>query len=545
MKKCLCLSLVLLFLAGCTNLTPSPTAIEYLPVKPSATPFVVPDLDWDLRLVIQTTSDWTRLRLVSGIQVDQHAIASASPGALGVGFDKDGYFLSQALDKAEAGQSVEMTVELTYLGDPAGGDPLFEIDRGYVGATTLIIQRHLSGGLWEMARFTWDGIQSTGSNVQRFTLPLAQLTTMPKNEYIVIAQLNFWYYGPGLWGGFENDLGQPAMAVTPRLGKYVAADPKVVYQQIEWAAAYGVDAFSIEWTTPRGVGCCGSMEDTLDDVFLKSPNIDKVHFAIFYDFPLRLMQTAGLEKYARDFDFDQPEVFDTLVADFRNFAVKYFKHPQYLTIDGRPVVYIWASNAFQGDLAGAFAAARQAVADLGYDVYIVGDEIVAGDFNRPHVALFDGVTTFTFLIPGLSPKYWEDIGDAIPEVDRTFKQWRRNIANLKVAGRDELVNFQPAWAPQYDERYGQVGKSNPLYVPATSREQVKAMAEMVRSHAQSAGRQGLQLIWVNTWNCWGETTSIEPTIDREPKYPAGNYGFDFLEVVREVFGSETFIYEGP
>jgi hypothetical protein len=33
---------------------------------------------------------------------------------------------------------------------------------------------------------------------------------------------------------------------------------------------------------------------------------------------------------------------------------------------------------------------------------------------------------------------------------------------------------------------------------------------------------------------------VEPTIDQGPKYPTGNYGSYMLEVVEEVFGSETY-----
>ena len=101
--------------------------------------------------------------------------------------------------------------------------------------------------------------------------PLPFLGTNP-NEHIVIAQLNFWFYGKGRHGGFENDDGSRATPFTPFYQEaYYASDPGWVSQQIEWAVEYGVDAFSIEWTTPRGVGCCGSMEDTLDDVFLNIP----------------------------------------------------------------------------------------------------------------------------------------------------------------------------------------------------------------------------------------------------------------------------------
>jgi hypothetical protein len=78
-----------------------------------------------------------------------------------------------------------------------------------------------------------------------------------------------------------------------------------------------------------------------------------------------------------------------------------------------------------------------------------------------------------------------------------------------------------------------------------NKDQVVAMAEVARKHAEPVGSQGQQLIWLNTWNNWAETTTIEPTANLGSKYPAGNYQFDMLEVVREVFGSETFVCEIP
>lgn len=79
-----------------------------------------------------------------------------------------------------------------------------------------------------------------------------------------------------------------------------------------------------------------------------------------------------------------------------------------------------------------------------------------------------------------------------------------------------------------------------MYVPALNKEQVVALAKMIRDHAQPSGSEGWKLIWLNTWNNWPETTTFEPTADSGPKYPAGNYQFDMVEIVRDIFGSVTF-----
>jgi len=493
---------------------------------------------------IVTTSDWTTVRLLSGGSLQDLRVISASAHALSAGFHGDTISLSQSLGRAETGQSVGLVVKVLITGIEPRSKVVFEIERGHIGSTQVEIQSNQGEAPRVIAVLTWDGISSGARNSQVYEFSSEAFTDARPNEHIVIAQLNFWYYGPGQGGGFGDGKGNRETPLNPLLGDYWSSDPSVVYQQIEWAVEYGVDAFSIEWTIPRGMtSCCASMEDTLDDVFLRSPNIHKVRWTIFYDFVLRIDQTPGLDVDLGRIDFDQPEVYDIFVSDFVHFARKYFGHPQYLTVDGRPVIYIWATNSYIGDLAGAIQEAREQVSELGFDVFIVGDEVCVGCFDAKHAALFDGSSTFTFLIPGLDVSSWTDVGDAAVAVDGAFQWWRDRLAGLRVEGRKELVNFQPAWAPQYDERY--VRTERPTYVPATSKDQVVAMAMVARKHAQPVGRSGQKLIWLNTWNCWGETTTVEPTAKLGPKYPAGNYQFDMLEVVREVFGSETFYTSPP
>lgn len=549
------LAIVVLFiLASCSTSTLAATA-TLTPVHATPTPSqqaVVPTTtrpqitspSYRIQIKISTSSDWTTVQLTSGGFWYNVNVTSASEQVQSAGLEGDSISLSQSLDQAQGGKRVELVAEalITDL-DPA--NPLqFEIERGHIGSTQVEISSYPEGTPSVVAVLTWDGINSGERNTQTYEVSAKPFLGAAPNEYIVIAQLNFWYYGPGQYGGFENADGSRVTPLTPLLGKtYYASDPKVVHQQIEWAVEYGVDAFSIEWTTPRGVGCCGSMEDTLDDVFLKSSNINKVRWAIFYDFPLRLGQTPGLNiNTVPNINFDQPDVYKTFVSDFVHFGTKYFGNPQYLSIDGRPVIYIWATNSFIGNFAGAMQEARNQVAKLGYDVFIVGDEVCIGCFNQQHAALFDGSSTFTMLMPGLDSAKMVDVGKAAVMVDGAFQWWTDRIAGLKVAGREDLVNFQPAWAPQYDERDWIF--DHPTYVPAQSKDQVIEMATVARKYAEPVGSSGLKLIWLNTWNNWAETTTVEPTATLGSKYPAGNYQFDMLEVVREVFGRETY-YTSP
>jgi hypothetical protein len=366
-------------------------------------------------------------------------------------------------------------------------------------------------------------------------------TPIPKpNEYIVIAQLNLWYFGTGCYGGFEafDCSGKRTTPLIPALGAtYTSSDPKVLQQQIDWASQNGVDAFSLEWTTPREIG--GSLEPNIDDAFLKAPNLSKIRWCMFYDFILRLGQTPDLKSvdYSHGLNFDDPKVYDTFVADMLHFAKKYYSQPQYLKIDGRPVIYLWSTWSWKGNYAAAIAEARQKVKAEGYDVFLVGDVVWANQFDKKLASQFDGDSTFTFLLPGLKWN-WKNVQAASVDVDKAYGVWSNRIKGVTVVGRSDVINFEPSFTPQFDNRL--FSPTDSIYIPAESKDQVIAAANVAVKYAQPVGSQNWKLIWLNTWNNWAETTTVEPTIDSGPKYPAGNYQFDMLDVVREVFGSETF-----
>lgn len=365
----------------------------------------------------------------------------------------------------------------------------------------------------------------------------ASPTPFRPNANVVIAQLNLWYYGPGCYGGFEafDCSGKRTTPYEPLLGHtYTSSDANVIRQQIDWAADYGVDAFSLEWTTPTEVG--GSLEPNIDNAFLKAPNLNRIRWCIFDDFVLRLAQTPSLGvDINKGIDFNNPKVYAAFVSDFGHFAQKYFGQAQYLKIDGRPMITLFADWNYTGNLAGAIKDARAAAAGYGYDVYIVGEEMRADKFDPSRVALFDATTSFNFDNPFLPDR--ADMGQQAVAMDGFYTAWKAKLAGLKVAGTKNLVGFEPSFGPQENSRlFVKPG----IYVPALNKGQVITMATVARDAAVPAGSLGQRYIWVNTWNNWAEGATIEPTAELGPKYPAGNYGFDFLEVMRDVFGAEVF-----
>ena len=104
------------------------------------------------------------------------------------------------------------------------------------------------------------------------------------------------------------------------------------------------------------------------------------------------------------------------------------------------------------------------------------------------------------------------------------------LRNLRVEGRSEFVQVQPGVIPQFDAR---VARQTPVALLAQNKQEVVEMFKVAREIADASGSP--KVIWITSWNEWHEGTAIEPTVTGGAKYPGGNYGYDFLEAVSEVF----------
>ena len=102
--------------------------------------------------------------------------------------------------------------------------------------------------------------------------------TAASEDVIVAAHYAPWFKGtaePGWtqWVGTKK----VHTAYTPHLGYYDNRTPATLSKHIEWATAYGIDAFMIEWWGLPG----GQFPAGIDDVvrpFLANPDFKKIKF---------------------------------------------------------------------------------------------------------------------------------------------------------------------------------------------------------------------------------------------------------------------------
>ena len=353
----------------------------------------------------------------------------------------------------------------------------------------------------------------------------------PADNIIVGAHYYPWYDDQHHW---VDPPYESTHLLDPYLGEYDCGDPAVAAQQIEWAADYDLDLLSLEWYGPDT-----HLVEKLNTGFFQAPNLSRIQFCIFYDIMIRMAPMAG-GSWSLNIDFSREDIRETFVSDLVTIAETYFDHPRYFKISGRPIVWVYWTIGYTGNFPCALGEARDELLARGYDLYLIGDFPFI-EAKASIVPYFDAVSVYAqwqkFL---MLPFDTSDVGHLADVFELLFRQNRERVTRIPVEGRTDgaFVDFHPGVIPQFDDSW-MTGFPRELNLPvlASSKADVVKMFEVARDASEPAYDTDMRISWITSFNEWHETTTIEPTIiDAGPRYPRGNYGFDFLEAVKEVFG---------
>lgn len=287
----------------------------------------------------------------------------------------------------------------------------------------------------------------------------------------------------------------------PVLGGYDSSDPDVINQHVQWAVNHGINWFPCSWHR-KSTGY--QTDRVLKDAFPEAELIDEIDFSILYESKTNL-------NFERDdaIDFDMDDTRDLLWDDLRYFEENYFQRDNYLRIDGRPVVYFWATSQFEGDAEGAF---KEAKASLSEEPYLITDILSKPeDLHEDWASEFDAATTY-------SPLPYRRVGDynfdeMLDEVMYHYRTW--SFAT-EYAGLDFIPTVMPGfnnthidWRPESDH-----------IVLERSPERFTQFCERVMNFLD----QDLDAVWVTSFNEWPEFTAVEP---------AEEYATTYLDIIEE------------
>jgi hypothetical protein len=168
--------LICLTASACNLVQPTTTNdIAYETPSPTANPESIIYEPTLLRIRLATTSDWTDLFLVSGSTWLRHDPISASEEATTAEVYDNQFILDQPLSRAQAGESVEMIVEVLLSAPDSAGPVVFRIERGDIGSTRVEISRVVEQEWVVIKAFNWSEITGDGKNSHSIEISIENL----------------------------------------------------------------------------------------------------------------------------------------------------------------------------------------------------------------------------------------------------------------------------------------------------------------------------------------------------------------------------------
>jgi glycoprotein endo-alpha-1,2-mannosidase len=328
----------------------------------------------------------------------------------------------------------------------------------------------------------------------------------------------------------------------PVLGEYTSASATIAEQHIAWAASAGIDFFTLDWWP--GVALRNTR---IDQSILAARNLDSIRFCIFYE-----LGGLGYDPGTARTFFDG-ETVERFLADQEEIAVRYFPHPRYLRLGVRPVIVYYITRSAIGRFEEAMARYRARMAQLGFDPYVIGDELfwkVAKDDGtgftaepqRTRISLLDALTSYN-LYDNLETSHsgYGATSQILPDARALYALYRA------AAGGKPVI---PLAFPGYNDR-GVRPEADHYAIPrewSPGAGEGTFLTEWMKRFTLPELDPSLPMMLVTSWNEWGEDTAIEPLALAPPTdedvsgsgdlYTQGfrysGYGMSYLNVVRGI-----------
>lgn len=344
----------------------------------------------------------------------------------------------------------------------------------------------------------------------------------------------FWPEGNGEWETVRKATAKYPGHTWPRKplwGYNNEADPRVMEMQIDAAADYGVNVFIYDW---YWYDRRPFLEQCLNNGYLKARNNNRVKFYLMWAnhdvnhlWDIRISQINGNVIWQAAVDRAEFEIIAKRLIE------KYFKHPSYYTIQGKPVFMIYDLKNLVKGLGGIqqtadaleWLRAEALKADLpGLHLQLTSwgakqlnlSGLDAGNTTTPseivkHLA-FDSQTHYQMVhFTKIDRDYLEIIPDMVKEwnlMDSTYNLPYFPHVSLGWDNNPRYKDFKP----------GVVKNNTP--------ENIRKALELAKDYIDKHPGQP-PLITINSWNEWTETSYLQPD---------DIFGYGYLDAVKQVFG---------
>lgn len=338
------------------------------------------------------------------------------------------------------------------------------------------------------------------------SLPKAAYVPEPRpagSDYLVGAYLFPGWNTASAWARIK-----PYPERQPLLGWYREELPEVADWQIKWAVEHGINFFLYDWYWDRGHR---HHEHGLHSALFQAKYQNLIKFCLLY-----ANHNGPGSHSAEDFE-----------AMTRFWLENYFKRPNYLKIDGKPVVVMFAPMNPPRDMGGnaavkaSFESMRAKCREAGVGgLYLVA--CLPPDTSRMEAVKemgYDAVSAYNWPSLNMSPE--EKTARRAPFAscaEGYVKAW----SDFAAAGAPKLI---PPVSGGWDARpwHGEGTLVRTGRTPEAFRKHLEDCKRFLDTQEQDPK---LRMLFVEAWNEWGEGSYIEP--HRE-------HGFGYLEAIRQVF----------
>ncbi|MDX9980842.1 MAG: LamG-like jellyroll fold domain-containing protein [Lentisphaeria bacterium] len=296
----------------------------------------------------------------------------------------------------------------------------------------------------------------------------------------------------------------------PVLGWYDEGNPEVTDWEIKWCLDHGISFFVYCWYRANQGGPVDQrLGHAIHEGLFRARYRDQFKFAIMWE-----NQQKGSSGVASEEDF---------LENLLPFWIEnYFRHPSYLVLDGKPLLYIYRPEYLVNDL-GSVALARQALdkaraacVAAGFKGLILLGEYRGSDPNhlKQLVELgMDHSFAYCWPLPG-SPASAKAV-----DMQEEIWQGRREMGVIP-----EQINVSMGW----DSRPWHPSSSIWRHTPADFAEACRRALAATKQYPE--GSISRRVVLLDNWNEFGEGHYLMP--HRE-------YGFGYLEAVREAFAPDA------
>ncbi len=350
-----------------------------------------------------------------------------------------------------------------------------------------------------------------------------------------MARNTFWSQGIGEWEIIKN--GKPLFPghYQPRVplwGYNMDNDPHAWEQKIKAATEHGVNAFIFDWYWYDGKPF---LEGAVNDGFLKAKNNGKMKFYFMWANHDAQGQDWNAWRYKADTVIWKGEV------DWDNFKIivdrlinKYFKQPNYLKIDGKPVFSIYRI----ANLVKSFNGLDGTKKALDY----FRDEAKKAGFPGVHIQVVGRGTNE----PVLLDKYRElEKGKSVNEIISllginsitTYNWFASGVNEDYIICAENAIEIQMKWDKILDIPYFpnvSMGRDDTPRRPKKKKEDLihynnspesfGAYLQRAKEYLEGHPEQ-VKLITVYAWNEWVEGSYLEPDM---------KWGYGYLEAIKEI-----------